>query len=107
MAAAGAKVVIGDVLDGLGRQTVAEINAAGGKIQAVTAADVQRVARTYFTKENRAVATYTRKAGAAPVHAGHMANAWSAPYTWCAPPGAQAPGRPARAPCPHSQGHQC
>jgi predicted Zn-dependent peptidase len=43
-----------------------EINAAGPKIQAVTAADVQRVARTYFTKENRAVAIYTRKAGAAP-----------------------------------------
>jgi len=43
-----------------------EINDAGPKIQAVTAADVQRVARTYFTKENRAVATYTRKAGAAP-----------------------------------------
>jgi predicted Zn-dependent peptidase len=43
-----------------------EINAAGAKIQAVTAADVQRVAKTYFTKESRAVATYTRKAGAAP-----------------------------------------
>jgi predicted Zn-dependent peptidase len=43
-----------------------EINAAGPKIQAVTAADVQRVARQYFTKENRAVAIYTRKAGAAP-----------------------------------------
>ena len=43
-----------------------EINAAGAKIQAVTAADIQRVAKTYFTKETRAVATYTRKAGAAP-----------------------------------------
>ena len=40
-----------------------EINAAGSKIQAVTAADVKRVANTYFTKENRAVATYTRKPG--------------------------------------------
>ncbi len=40
-----------------------EINAAGPKIQAVTAADVQRVARKYFTRENRAVAIYTRKPG--------------------------------------------
>ena len=38
-----------------------EINEAGPKIQAVTAADVQRVAKQYFTKENRAVAIYTRK----------------------------------------------
>ena len=38
-----------------------EINEAGPKIQAVTAADVQRVAQKYFTKENRAVAVYTRK----------------------------------------------
>ncbi len=42
-----------------------EINQAGAKVQAVTAADLQRVARQYFTKENRAVATYTRKAGEA------------------------------------------
>jgi len=41
-----------------------EINAAGPKIQAVTAADVMRVANTYFTKENRTVAIYTRKPGA-------------------------------------------
>ena len=41
-----------------------EINEAGPKIQTVTAADVQRVAKTYFTKENRAVAIYTRKPGA-------------------------------------------
>ena len=41
-----------------------EINEEGPKIQAVTAADVQRVAKTYFTKENRTVAVYTRKAGA-------------------------------------------
>jgi len=39
-----------------------EINEAGPRIQAVTAADVRRVAETYFTRENRAVATYTRKA---------------------------------------------
>lgn len=40
-----------------------EINEAGQKIQAVTAADVRGVANTYFTKENRTVAVYTRKAG--------------------------------------------
>ena len=38
-----------------------EINEAGPKIQAVTPADLQRVAKKYFTKENRAVAVYTRK----------------------------------------------
>ncbi len=42
-----------------------EINEAGPKIQAVTAADVQRVAGKYLTKENRAVAIYTRKPGSA------------------------------------------
>ena len=38
-----------------------EVNEAGKKIQAVTAADLQQAVKTYFTKENRAVATYTRK----------------------------------------------
>src|SRR5260221_1650159 len=42
-----------------------ETNEEGRKIQAVTAEDVQRVANTYFTKDNRTVAIYTRKAGAA------------------------------------------
>jgi len=42
-----------------------EINAEGPKIQAVTAADVKRVANEYFTKENRTVAIYTRKPGVA------------------------------------------
>jgi predicted Zn-dependent peptidase len=42
-----------------------EINAAGPKVQAVTVDDVKRVATEYFTKENRAVATYTRKPGKA------------------------------------------
>ena len=41
-----------------------EINEAGPKIQAVTPADLQRVAKAYFTKENRSVAIVTRKAGA-------------------------------------------
>ena len=42
-----------------------EINEAGPRYQAVTAADVQRVAKKYFTKDNRATALYTRKAAAA------------------------------------------
>jgi hypothetical protein len=42
-----------------------EVNEGGRKIQAVTAADVRRVANEYFRKESRAVAIYTRKAGAA------------------------------------------
>jgi predicted Zn-dependent peptidase len=41
-----------------------EINEAGSKIQAVTAADVRRVANEYLTRENRTVAIYTRKPGA-------------------------------------------
>jgi predicted Zn-dependent peptidase len=40
-----------------------EFDNAAKKIQAVTAADVKRVANQYLTKENRAVATYTRKPG--------------------------------------------
>ena len=40
-----------------------EINASGPKLQAVTAADVKRVANTYLTAQNRTVAVYTRKAG--------------------------------------------
>ena len=43
-----------------------EINEAGPKIQAVTAADVKRVANEYFSKENRTVGVYTRKPGSAP-----------------------------------------
>ena len=35
------------------------------EVQAVTAADVQRVARKYFQKENRAVLVWTRKGGSA------------------------------------------
>lgn len=40
-----------------------EINEAGPRIQAVTPADIQRVATEYLVKNNRSVATYTRKAG--------------------------------------------
>ena len=48
-------------MDGMGDWH--EINEAGPKIQAVTAADVMRVANQYFAKDNRTVAIYTRKAG--------------------------------------------
>ncbi len=41
------------------------INESPAKYQAVTAADIQRVANTYFDWKNRSVATYTRKAGTA------------------------------------------
>ena len=37
-----------------------------GEVQQVTAADLQRVLHRYFTRENRAVAVWTRKAGSAP-----------------------------------------
>jgi predicted Zn-dependent peptidase len=42
-----------------------EINDSPKRIDTVTAADVQRVAREYFKETNRSVATYTRKAGLA------------------------------------------
>ncbi|MGC8916101.1 MAG: M16 family metallopeptidase [Thermoanaerobaculum sp.] len=41
------------------------INEAPARFQAVTAEDIQRVAAKVFTKENRNVAIYTRKAGTA------------------------------------------
>jgi predicted Zn-dependent peptidase len=50
--------------DGLGDWH--EINEAGVKHRAVTAADVKRVANEYLKKENRSVGIYTRKAGASP-----------------------------------------
>ena len=43
-----------------------EINDAGRKHQAVTAADLRRVVNKYFTRENRDVAIYTRKPGKSP-----------------------------------------
>ncbi|MDB6034590.1 MAG: Peptidase inactive domain protein, partial [Verrucomicrobiales bacterium] len=50
--------------DGLGDWR--EINEAGRKYQAVTAEDIQRVAKVYFTRENRNVAVYTRKVAKSP-----------------------------------------
>ena len=54
-------------LEGLGDWKY--INESPAKLAAVTAEDVQRVARKYFGETNRSVATYLRKAGAAPVDA--------------------------------------
>ena len=42
-----------------------EINESPKKLQAVTAADIQRVARKYFDVSNRSVATFMRNATAA------------------------------------------
>jgi len=49
------------ITDGLGDWS--EVNEAGPRYQAVTAEDVKRVANTYFSKDNRCVAIYTRKPG--------------------------------------------
>jgi predicted Zn-dependent peptidase len=53
--------------EGLG--TWEEINDSPKRVDAVTAADIQRVAKTYFGETNRSVATYKRKAGAAATEA--------------------------------------
>jgi predicted Zn-dependent peptidase len=50
--------------DGLGDWRY--INTSAERADAVTAADLQRVAREYLTRENRTVATFLRKEGAAP-----------------------------------------
>ncbi|MBP9948431.1 MAG: hypothetical protein KBH14_18630, partial [Vicinamibacteria bacterium] len=42
-----------------------KINTQSEDVDAVTAADIQRVAKQYFTKETRAVGIFTRKAEAA------------------------------------------
>jgi hypothetical protein len=41
-------------------------DALAGNVNRVSAADVQRVVKKYFARENRAVATYTRKGGSEP-----------------------------------------
>jgi predicted Zn-dependent peptidase len=50
--------------DGLGDWTY--INRYADEVEAVTAAEVQRAARDYFTKENRTVGVFLRKEGTAP-----------------------------------------
>jgi len=40
-----------------------ELNEGPGRVEAVTSADVQRVARKYFTEEGRNIMWYSRKAG--------------------------------------------
>ncbi len=55
--------------DGLGDWR--EINEAGPKHQAVTAADVRRVASKYFPRETRNVAIYTRKAASSGADSGY------------------------------------
>jgi predicted Zn-dependent peptidase len=47
-----------------GRGTWQDADRADAAVQAVTAADVQRVAQAYLTRENRSVALWKRKAGA-------------------------------------------
>lgn len=42
------------------------INEGPSRLQQVTAEDIRRVVEKYFTRENRAIAFYTRKEGAAP-----------------------------------------
>ncbi|REJ83412.1 MAG: insulinase family protein [Acidobacteria bacterium] len=49
------------ILEGLGDATY--YNTLADRLEAVTAEDVQRVARQYFEPSNRLVASYTRKAG--------------------------------------------
>jgi len=46
-----------------------EINDEGAKIQAVTATDIQRVAATYFMRENCVTGIYKRKANSAKAEA--------------------------------------
>lgn len=56
--------ILMNLIQNEGRGDWREINEAGAKVQAVTAADVKRVANAYFDRENRAVAIYTRKPAA-------------------------------------------
>ena len=56
-----------------------EINESAAKIDAVTAEDVRKVAKAYLTKENRGVAVFTRKGGAAAAPTGDDAALASLP----------------------------
>jgi predicted Zn-dependent peptidase len=55
--------ILYNIMGNDGRGDWREFREGPKKIQAVTAEDVRRVAETYLTKENRGVATYTRKGG--------------------------------------------
>ena len=52
------------VADARGGWRLADV--LSGEVLNTSSADVQRVVKKYFTRENRAVATYTRKAGSEP-----------------------------------------
>ena len=52
------------VADARGGWQLADV--LSGEVQQVSSADLQRVVKKYFARENRAVATYTRKAGSEP-----------------------------------------
>ncbi|MEW6302811.1 MAG: pitrilysin family protein [Verrucomicrobiota bacterium] len=55
--------ILMQIINNEGNGNWREINEGGAKIQAVTAEDIKRVVNTYFTKEARTVAIYTRKPG--------------------------------------------
>jgi predicted Zn-dependent peptidase len=79
--------ILYNIMGNDGRGDWREFREGPKKIQAVTAEDVRRVAETYLTKENRGVATYTRKGGAAPRRPGRPGGP---------PPAAAAPGMEAK-----------
>jgi predicted Zn-dependent peptidase len=79
--------VLYQLLGNDGRGDWKEFRDGPKRIQAVTAEDVRRVAQTYLTKENRAVATYTRKGGAPPRRPGRPGDP---------PPGGEPAGTEAR-----------
>ena len=58
--------VLVQLMQYVGRGDWRYINSYADEVDAVTAADIQRVAKTYFARERRTVGTFTRKAGAAP-----------------------------------------
>jgi predicted Zn-dependent peptidase len=58
--------ILMEILQNEGLGDWREVNQAGPRLQAVTAADVKRVANQYFTRENRSVAVYYRKKSESP-----------------------------------------
>lgn len=53
--------ILMNIIENDGEGDWREVNEAEVKVQAVTSADIQRVVKKYFTKENRFVGIYTRK----------------------------------------------